>query len=179
MFLCAMVSLPAAKAFEPAASLMRDGSHDMDFATGTWRADIVRYLHPFLDSAQTTKLAGKITVQSIWNGKAEVEQIEVPTANGIWEAASLYLYDPVGHQWSRSYANSEVGHVDASPKVGDFRDGKLAFYSLDTFEGRSILVREIFYGITRNSHDYQEDYSADGGRIWHAAFKAHMTRIPR
>lgn len=156
---------------------MRDGAHDLDFAVGFWHADITRFLEPFQDPAKTTHLAGTITVRPIWKGRGELEEIEVATPKGNWEAASLYLYDPVAHQWSRNYVNSDVGRLDGSPKIGRFRGGEMVLFSHEEFEGRAILVREAFYRITRDSHEYEEDYSADGGRAWRPVFKAHMTRI--
>jgi hypothetical protein len=167
---------PDARAAVP---IMRDGSRDLDFDIGVWRAEITRFREPFADSNRPVHLQGTITVRPIWNGKAELEEIEVATANGQWEAASLYLYDPVGHQWSRNYVSSDVGRLDGSPKIGKFSNGELALYSQETFEGRSIIVREIVRNIERNSHDYAEDYSADGGREWRPAFRAHMTRIAK
>lgn len=174
------ITLPVHAATQSAISAtrsLRDGSHDLDFDIGTWRVDITRFRRPFVDPTQTMHLSGTITVRPIWARKAEVEQIEVDGPGGHWEAASLYLYDPTGHQWSRNYANSADGRLDGSPKIGEFQDGKLVLYSQDTFEGRAILVRETFYGIRRNSHDYEEDYSTNGGGDWRPAFKAHMTRI--
>jgi hypothetical protein len=48
---------------------------------------------------------------------------------------------------------------------------------MDTFQGRTVLVRGTWSSITTNAHHFQEDYSADGGATWSPAFIADLTRL--
>ena len=94
---CAAVALaspspsPAQSAVAPSA---HDGSHDMDFNLGTWHTDITRFRDPFRNPIDIVRLAGTVTVRPVWNGKAELEEIEADGPSGHWQAATFFLYDP-------------------------------------------------------------------------------------
>ncbi|THD64302.1 MAG: hypothetical protein E8A49_02105 [Phenylobacterium sp.] len=89
---------------------------------------------------------------------------------------SLFLYDPVAHQWSQSFIGS-AGGTFGGGMVGSFHDGKGELFQQDTLDGRAILVRATWSEITPTSHKYEEDYSADGGKTWAVSFVAHKTKI--
>ena len=61
--------------------------------------------------------------------------------------------------------------------VGSFHDGIGELFQQDTLDGRSILVRATWSNITPTSHQYEEDYSADGGKTWDLSFKAIKTKL--
>jgi hypothetical protein len=156
----------------------RDGSHDMDFNLGTWHTEITRHPDPLGEAAQTVHLAGTVTVRPVWNGKAQFEEIEAEGPNGHWEGGTLFLYDPAAHQWSQNFVAASAGRIDA-PTIGEFRNGNIEYYAQEESGGRAVLLRGIWSDIEPNSHSYEEDLSNDGGRTWHAAFVAHLTRIGR
>ena len=54
------------------------------------------------------------------------------------------------------------------PVVGRFVDGRGEFTSEEAFEGRPILVRYLWLGITPTSARWEQAFSADGGQIWEA-----------
>ena len=159
-----------------ASSELRDGSHDMDFNVGSWHTDITRYPDPFGDAGKTVHMAGTVRVRPVWNGKAEFEEIEADGPSGHWEGGTLFLYDPESRQWSQNFVSTASGHFDP-PTIGGYRDGNIEYYSTDEFQGRTVLIRGIWSGIKPDSHSYQEDLSSDGGKTWHPAFVAHLTRI--
>ncbi len=88
---------------------MRDGQHDFDFNIGVWHTHIKRILDPFASSSESVELNGTVTVRKVWDGKAELEEIEADGPKGHWEGLTLFLYNPTAHQWSQSFANSKVG----------------------------------------------------------------------
>lgn len=156
----------------------RDGSHDMDFNIGTWHTDISRYPDPFARPNDMYKMAGTVTVRPVWNGKAELEEIEADGPSGHWQGATLFLYDPQARQWSQNFVDSASGRFEEAPDIGgEYRDGKIEYFSTDTVAGRTVLSRGIWSDIKPDSHSYEIDFSADGGRSWHTKFIAHLTRI--
>ena len=160
----------------PAADT-RDGSHDFDFDLGVWHTEITRRLHPLAASSESMKLSGTVTIRRVWGGKAQVEEIEADGPKGHWEGMSLFLYDPAARQWSQTFLGAAAASF--SPGfVGAFHDGKGELFQQDTLDGRAVLVRATWSDITPTSHKYQEDYSADGGKSWHASFTAIKTRLP-
>lgn len=158
------------------APALRDGSHDMDFSFGTWRTDITIFKDPFDPSAGTSQMTGTKRATPVWNGKAALEEIEADGPGGHWEAANLMLYDPAAHQWSQNYVDSETGRLDP-PSIGEYRNGQLEFTWQERIDGRSLLERGLWTLIDANSHTYEVARSADGGRTWHTAFIAKLTRI--
>jgi len=154
---------------------VQDGQHDFDFNFGTWKTHIKRVLDPFSKSSKSIELNGTVTVRKVWDGRAQLEEIETDGPNGHWQGLTLFLYNPAAHQWSQSFVNSQSG-VLAQPLIGSFKNGRGELFASDTVKGRSILVRGVWSDITPDSHHYEESYSNDGGRTWVPAFMASLTR---
>ena len=152
-----------------------DGAHDFDFDLGAWKTHIVRRLHPLSESDETIELAGTVTVRKLWDGRAQLEEIEADGPKGHWEGMTVFLYDPQARQWSMNFTNSAAGKF-TTPMIGSFEKGRGELIGQDTLDGRSILVRAVWSDITPVSHTYQESYSADGGRTWKLSFTATKTR---
>lgn len=153
----------------------RDGQHDFDFNVGTWKSHIKRILDPLSGSDKSIELNGTVTVRKVWDGRAQLEEIEADGPNGHWQGMTLFLYNPQAHQWSQSFVNSKSG-VLAAPLIGAFKDGRGELFASDTFNDRSILVRAVWSDIGPDSHHFEESYSGDGGRTWAPAFIATLTR---
>jgi hypothetical protein len=153
----------------------RDGRHDFDFNVGVWRTHIKRILDPLSGSTRSIELNGTVTVRTIWEGRAELEEIEADGPNGHWEGLTLFLYNPDAHQWSQTFANSKSG-VLTPPLIGAFKDGRGELYAKDSINDRAILLRAVWSDITPDSHHFEESYSDDGGKTWAAAFIATLTR---
>jgi hypothetical protein len=111
----------------------------------------------------------------VWDGRAQLEEIEADGPNGHWEGLTLFLYNPQSRQWNQTFSNSADGKL-SGPLIGSFKNGRGELYSQDTFDGRSILVRGTWSEIQPDSHRYEEAYSDDGGRTWQAVFSALLTR---
>jgi hypothetical protein len=169
-------ALPAGAAAEPPAVAARDGQHDFDFNFGVWKTQIKRILDPLSGSANSVSLNGTVTVRKVWDGRAQMEEIEADGPNGHWEGLTLFLYNPEAHQWSQTFADNKNG-VLTTPLIGAFKDGRGELLAQDTVNGRSILVRGVWSGITPDSHHFEEDYSDDGGKTWAPAFIANLTRL--
>jgi len=154
----------------------RDGTHDFDFDLGTWRTDIVRRVHPLSGSDETVHLTGTVAVHKLWNGRAQVEEIEVGGPAGRWEGMTVFLYDPETRQWSMNFANGAVGKM-TPPMIGSLQDGRIQLIGTDTVDGRAVIVRAIWSDFTPTSHTYQESVSADGGTTWAVYFTAHKAKL--
>jgi hypothetical protein len=158
------------------AAEARDGVHDFDFNVGTWHTHIRRETKALSGSSEFIEMDGIVTVRKVWNGRAQLEEIETDGPNGHWEGMTLFLYNPQAHQWSQLFASSKNGILQP-PLIGSFKDGKGELYSQDTFNGRTILVRGTWSDIKPDSHHFQEDYSDDGGKTWEPVFIADLTRV--
>jgi hypothetical protein len=165
----------AGQAAKPPEVASRDGQHDFDFNFGVWKTHIKRLLHPLSGSTESIELDGTVTVRKVWDGRAQLEEIEVDGPKGHWEGLTLFLYNPQSHQWSQTFINSKTG-AQAGSLIGTFKDGRGELLSQDTLDGRSILVRGVWSDITPTAHRYEEAYSDDGGKTWEPVFMANLTR---
>jgi len=174
-----VLALPAALVTagesEP-VSRLHDGQHDFDFNFGVWKTHIRRLREPLTGSTDYVEMDGTVTVRKVWNGRAQLEEIEVDAPSGHWEGMTLFLYDPKAHQWSQTFINSAAGTFSGG-LIGEFRDGRGELYAQDTLRGRAVLVRGVWSNIQPNSHHFEEAYSADGGKTWEAHFIADLTRL--
>ena len=154
-----------------------DGQHDFDFNIGMWHTHIKRTLEPFASRSEFVELNGTVTVRKVWDGKAELEEIEADGPKGHWEGLTLFLYNPGAHQWSQSFVNSKVGTVSGSPNVGEYKEGRAVLVGHDTLDDKAILVKAEWSHIKSDSHQYEESYSNDGGTTWVRSFVANLTRL--
>jgi hypothetical protein len=158
-----------------AASTERDGQHDFDFNFGTWQTHIKRLVHPLTGSTTWIDLNGTVTVRKLLNGRAQLEEIEADGPNGHWEGLTLFLYNPQSHQWSQSYANQKDGTLNA-PSIGEFKNGSGELFDQEALNGRSVLLRVVWFDIQPDSHHLEEAFSDDGGKTWEPYFVAALTR---
>jgi hypothetical protein len=163
-------------AADSAAAMPRDGSHDFDFEIGTWKTHISRLLHPLTGSTTWTDLDGTSVVRKIWNGRANLVELEVDGPDGHVEGLSLRLYNPDAHQWSLNFANARSGTLGV-PTVGEFKNGRGEFFDQEQFNGRTILVRNVWSDITPTSGRFEQAFSDDGGKTWEVNWIATDTRL--
>jgi len=83
------------------ASTERDGSHDFDFEFGTWKAHIRRLLRPLTHSTAWATYDGTSLLHKIWDGRANIGELEVRGEAGHIEGSSFRLYDTQAHLYSR------------------------------------------------------------------------------
>jgi hypothetical protein len=156
----------------------RDGQHDFDFELGSWNIHLKKLLHPLTGSTNWIEFDGTSVTRKMWDGRAEIEQFETDGAAGHIEGMTLRLYNPKTRQWSLYWANSKNGSIDLPPNVGEFKDGRGEFICQDTLDGRAILVRMVWSGITPNSGHSEQSFSDDGGRTWEVNWITDQTRVP-
>ncbi len=159
----------------PPAAAEKDGSRDFDFEFGAWKVQLSRRLAPLTGSTAWVEYEGTSVVRKVWDGRANLGELQVGGAPGRIEGLSLRLYDPRSRQWSIRWANSRDGEL-GEPMVGGFRDGVGEFYNQELFDGRSIFVRFVFSDITPTSFRLEQAFSADGGKSWEANWIARFQR---
>jgi hypothetical protein len=160
----------------PSTTKARDGQHDFDFNFGTWKTHIKLLQHPLSGSNSWIELNGTVVVSKIWDGRAQIEEVEADGPKGHFESLALFLYNPEARQWSISFANSSVGTLSV-PMVGEFKNGRGEFFDQETINGRTILVRGVWSDITPDSHRFEQSFSDDGGKTWEPNLIASLTRI--
>jgi hypothetical protein len=164
------------KAAQPIATAPRDGQHDFDFEIGTWKTHLRRLVHPLTGSTHWVELQGTSVVRRIWDGRANLVELEVDGPEGHIEGLSLRLYNPQSQQWSLNFANSTGGTL-GQPTVGEFKKGRGEFFDQEIYNGRMILVRNVWSDITPDSCRFEQSFSDDGGKTWEVNWIAVDSRV--
>jgi len=154
----------------------RDGQHDFDFEIGRWKTHLKRLVHPLTGSTTWMEYEGTTVVRKIWNGRANLVELEVDEPNSHIEALSLRLYHPDSHQWSLNFASSGGGALGV-PTVGEFKDGRGEFFDQETLNGRAIYVRFVISDITPDSCRFEQAFSDDAAKTWEVNWVATDTRV--
>ncbi|HJT17889.1 MAG TPA: hypothetical protein VJ853_10890, partial [Thermoanaerobaculia bacterium] len=109
-----------------AALAAHDGSHDFDWEIGTWKTHLERLQHPLSGSKTWIEMDGTTVVRKVWNGRANLVELEVDGGGRHLEALSLRLYNPASHQWSLNFSNATSGTL-GTPTIGEFKNGRGEF----------------------------------------------------
>jgi hypothetical protein len=154
----------------------RDGQHDFDFEIGTWKTHLRRLVRPLTGSTTWIEYQGTSVVRKVWNGRANLVELEADGPEGHFEGLNLRLYNPESHQWSLNFANSSSGTL-SQPTIGEFKNGRGEFFDQETVKGRAIFVRFVISDITPNSCRFEQAFSEDGGKTWEVNWIATDTRV--
>ncbi len=154
------------------------GQHDFDFNLGAWRAHVERLVHPLTGSSSWAEYDGTSVVSKVWDGRANLLELEVDGPAGHLEGLGLRLYNPESHQWSLNWASTIDGEFQQPPMIGQFVDRRGEFVDQEVFNGKSILSRNAFSDISPDFARFEQTFSDDGGRSWETNWVMTFTRIP-
>lgn len=168
--------LAPALAYGADAPAKHDGQRDFDWEIGTWKTQLKRLKGPLTGSTTWLEYEGTTVVTKVWEGRANLVELEVKGPAGAIEALSLRLYNPESRQWSLNFSNSRGGTMTI-PAVGEFKNGRGEFYNQDTLDGRSIFVKFIIHCESRDVCVFEQSFSGDGGQTWEPNWIATDTRV--
>jgi len=154
----------------------RDGQHDFDPLIGAWKYHLKKLLHPLTGSNNWTEFDGTGVCYKIWDGRAELDTIEVDSPTGHIKGLTLRLYNPQTHQWRLYWANSQIGILDP-PQIGEFKNGRGEFLAQDMLNGKSIFIRFVWTNMTTNTPHFEQSFSDDGGKTWEVNWITDQTRV--
>jgi hypothetical protein len=166
----------AAKNGAQAAVTERDGQHDFDPLLGSWKYHLKKLMNPLTGSNNWVEFEGAGVCYKIWNGRAQLDTIEVDSPTGHIEGLTLRLYNPQSHQWRLSWANAKNGILDP-PQIGEFKNGRGEFYAQDMLNGKSILIRFIWTNLNTSTPHFEQSFSDDGGKTWELNWITDQTRV--
>jgi hypothetical protein len=135
-------------------------------------------VHPLTRSTTWIEYEGTTVVRKVWNGRANLVELEADGPGGHFEGLNLRLDNPQSHQWSLNFVNSNDA-IMSQPTIGEFKDGHGEFFDQEPFNGRAILVQFVISDITPNSCRFEQSFSDDGGKTWEVNWIATDTRVKR
>ncbi len=176
LWIASYAKIPSAKRSHAPGAESSGGADDFDFQIGTWRVDFERLPQRLAGSHDWRTYIGSLVVQRLWNGRANVGELDVRHGAGRIETIMLRTYNPQMRQWSDYSVDTADGTVLSPPAVGRFSSGRGELYDRETYAGRTILVRYVFDNITARSCRFVQSFSTDNGKTWERNAVALFTR---
>src|SRR5262249_454986 len=105
----------------------RDGRGDFDFEIGVWKTHLKRLKNPLTGSTTWLEYDGTSVVRKVWDGRANLVELDVTGPAGRIQGLSLRLYNPESHQWSLNFSNIANGTMSPAT-IGEFKNGRGEFY---------------------------------------------------
>jgi hypothetical protein len=160
-------ALPATPAGSP---------QDFDFEHGRWHTTLRRRLHPLSGSDLWADYTGTTIVRPALGGRANLVELDVSGPAGRLQGLSLRLFDTTQKRWTLNFSNAASGTL-AAPMTGGFGgSARGVFYSVETFDGRRVLVRFVVESTSADTCRFEQAFSADGGATWETNWIAVDTR---
>jgi hypothetical protein len=153
-----------------------DHQHDFDWEIGDWKVHLRRLPHRLTGS--WVEFEGTARVRKVWDGRANLLELELNGPAGHIEGLSLRLYNPQSERWSVYFATSDDGTL-GTPMVGQFQDGRGEFSDRELFHGKMIDLHFMFSNVTEKSFHGEQSFSPDGGKSWEANWIEDFTRAGR
>ncbi len=154
----------------------RDGAHDFDFQTGRWLIRNRRLKERLTGCAEWETFDATQEARLLPGGLGNMDDYVTEHWPGF-VAMSLRLYSPSTRLWRIYWASNRIEGFEP-PVVGAFDEqGVGVFEGRQELDGRPILVRFVWSGITQNTARWEQAFSPDDGKTWETNWIMTMTRI--
>ena len=153
-----------------------DGRNDFDFLIGTWKVHHRRLKERLNGCTEWEEFTGDTVDRKILEGLGNMDENIIHRSTGPIHAISLRLFNSQTREWSIYWSTNLTGTLDV-PMIGGFEDGRGEFYSQEVFEGRHIYNRFIWSKITVNACQWEQAFSADGGKSWETNWVMEFERL--
>jgi hypothetical protein len=153
----------------------RATSTDFDFLMGRWIVRNRRLVHRLAGSDEWDEFESKAAARPLPAGLGN-EDLFCSDYGGGFVGMSFRFYDPDSGIWSIYWADSRRPGLLDPPVIGAFEGDAGVFVGQDTFDGRPILVRFIWSGVTTPTPRWEQAFSEDDGETWETNWIMDFTR---
>src|SRR5262245_35703073 len=176
---------PGSPRIVPAPPPTRDGTHDFDVLHGTWFVHHTQMPRPLSGKAMEYTGVGFVSrtvVRPLVGGpSALIESDATLPDSSHRREASLLTYNPNIRQWTIRRIDVDSGKPQPA-LTGNFieeRGGILIgdFIGQQEFESRTVLVRHHWRLAGLNWAQWEQAFSADGGRTWETNWRSEYRRV--
>ena len=152
-----------------------DGRGDFDFFMGRWQIRNRRRREWLADCQDWNEFDATGEARPILGGLGNIDEFRTGHSGGF-TGMSLRLFNPGTGQWSIYWASTRHPGVLEPPVTGAFSGDTGTFDGPDTFDGRPVLVRFLWSGVTTPSPRWEQSFSADNGQTWETNWVMDFTR---
>ena len=172
-----LLSFNAARAATPETSMTLDPAHDFDLFFGSWHVKHRRIKERLKGSTEWIDFDGTSEMWPLMGGPANIDDNIFNLPPGPFRGVSLRAFNPATKMWAIWWLDSRFPDKIDVPVVGSFKGGVGTFLADDMWEGKPVKVRFIWSGITRDAREWEQAFSADGGRTWETNWTSSFRRV--
>ncbi len=173
------LSSTAATAANPtreSTPMSNDPAHDFDWLYGSWHVQHRRLKERLLNNTEWVPFDGTCVCQPLMAGMGNVDDNVLNLPEGSYRAVGLRSFNAKTKTWAIWWLDGRNPHLIEVPVLGGFENGVGTFIADDTLRGKPIKVRFQWSKITRNSAQWEQAFSPDGGRTWEMNWWMQFTR---
>ena len=152
-----------------------DGSRAFDFWMGSWKVHNRRLRQRLKGSTEWDEFEAEVVARPLLGGVGNEDEYRTGYGGGFI-GMSFRFFNLATKQWAIYWADSRRGILEP-PVTGSFSGDTGVFEGADTFEGRPILVRFTWSGVTTPTPRWEQAFSDDGGKTWETNWVMDMTRV--
>jgi len=150
-------------------------ARDFDFWMGRWNVHNRRLRKRLAGADEWDEFEATVVARPILGGMGNEDEFRTDYDGGFI-GMSFRFFDPAKKQWSIYWADTRrCGELDP-PVFGTFSGDIGLFEGTDVFEGRPILVRFTWSGITAPTLRWEQAFSDSGGETWETNWIMEITR---
>ena len=150
-------------------------ARDFDFWMGSWNVRNRLLRRRLQGSEEWDEFASTVVARPILDGLGNEDEFRTSWGGGF-VAMSFRFFDPRSRRWSIYWADARRPGLLDPPVIGGFAGGTGVFEGPDTFDGRPIVVRFVWSGVTTPTPRWEQSFSADGGETWEPNWIMEFTR---
>ena len=154
----------------------KPGVRDFDFWIGSWKVRNRRLVERLAGSDEWEEFDAEVVARFLMDGLGNEDEFRTDHDGGFI-GMSFRFFDPAEKRWSIYWADSRRSGVLDPPVFGTFEGDIGIFEGEDLFDGRPILVRFTWSGITTPTPRWEQAFSADGGETWETNWVMDFTRV--
>lgn len=142
---------------------------------GSWNVRN-RYLRERLQGSDDwTEFDAKVVARPLLDGLGNEDEYRTDHEGGFI-GMSFRFFDPKTTKWSIYWADTRRSGLLDPPVLGSFDGDEGVFEGADSFDGKPILVRFTWSGVTTPTPRWEQAFSADGGGTWETNWVMDFTR---
>ena len=154
---------------------MENGARDFNFWMGSWKVRN-RYLRERLQGSEDwIEFDARVVARPLLDGLGNEDEFRTDHEGGFI-GMSFRFFDPTTKKWSIYWADTRRSGLLDPPVIGSFDGDEGVFEGADSFDGKPILVRFTWSGVTTPTPRWEQAFSADGGGTWETNWVMEFTR---
>jgi hypothetical protein len=154
----------------------RAGLHAFAFQTGDWRVRHRKLKRRLVGETEWLEFGGTCRAWEVMAGAGNVEEHFLDDPTGPYHASTMRRLDPASDRWSIWWFDSRDAGL-GPPVQGRFEGGVGTFFGDDLLDGRPIVMRFIWSGITADAAQWEQAFSPDRGTTWETNWVMRFERV--